>query len=104
MMVRSATEGPDAAAPAVLDGGLILPPPVAVHTITRAAIRGLGGQREIERHLMQTPGRRRIGFPVHHHDQAGIVVGAVAVLEARMRPVGVFEQPLGVGHRLEVGQ
>ena len=96
------SERGEATAPAVVGGGSIGPAALAVHAVVPPAVGGLTVEQELEGESAQPVGVPCVGFPRGDGEEPGVVVGAVAVLEAPHRAVGVLEQAAVVAHPVEV--
>jgi hypothetical protein len=104
MLCGGDTERPQAASPAIVGGGLVGPRAGRVHPIAGPAIGRLGASDERERGAAQRRRGALVRFARRDDEHAGVVVGAVAVLDARLGSIGVFEQPVHVGHRHQAAE
>jgi hypothetical protein len=96
-------QGPEGTAPAVLGSGLVVPPAVVAEAVTERSIGRLRLGEEVQ--VAAPEGDDLLGWrrlTADHHEAAGNVVHAVAVLVPGHDPLGVFEQPNVIGQPLQV--
>lgn len=85
-------ERPQGATPAVVGGRLVHPGAGVIHAVGAASIRGDGCQHHVQGHSAEASGLGLVGVLGGEHQEAGVVVRAVAVLDAGRRQLGVFEE------------
>ena len=98
-MRSGSSQSPDAAPPAVLQGGLILPTALAVHPVSAGANEGLRIVEELQSNARKAVDfTSRIRLSGGDDENPGHVVGAVAMLGPRFGEKGVLERAASVCH------
>ena len=92
-MRSGSSQSPDAAPPAVLQGGLILPTALAVHPVSAGTGVGLRIVQELHGHARKPVDfPTRVGLSSGDDENPGHVVGAVAVLGPGFGETGMLER------------